>query len=609
MSIRWRLSVMALQLSLLVTATHHVTGAWVVSETWFFAGLLAVVVNAQLLEPWYPKRLDVLTNSLLAGFLTWTAIGPGPARLGWIGLGTILLFVAAAAATSLVSGSARTAQPASGVRATATISRFASAKFVYSAVFWLANIDYQPSLQADFWTLGGAWALLLFLGHIDWQALWSTFRGLSLPCVPQGMIGPSTLLLSGQSIPHVGFEVRLKADGFEAARGTILTRIRRTSDVWGQIHIHDAARCEALCESPIVEIHVVSPPTAISPTGAVETGSTHRILCFMATRSLEIGSVVQVQLDDHDLLYQVHSAMVEEETVPGGRHLAVRTRATQLGFYEPDTRQVRSYPWTPPLGASVHVAQETGAPADTPLDNTLRLGTLRGTSVPVFVDLAAVRQHHLAILGMTRMGKNTLALRIARALSATSNVTILDQTGEYTAHRGLERYASGHEDRDSGISVYEPNPGEVAADRALGCLQHIVDKASAEYASGQVRSRVLIIDEAHQFIPEPAGLGFNAPGRDSAYKFGLLMMQVRKFGIAIVLISQRTAVVAKSALSQCENIVAFKSLDQTGLDYLEAAAGPEARALVPSLRQGEALALGPSVSADAPVVIRVDPPE
>ena len=155
------------------------------------------------------------------------------------------------------------------------------------------------------------------------------------------------------------------------------------------------------------------------------------------------------------------------------------------------------------------------------------------------------------------------------------------------------------------ISVLEPTPGRVAADEAYLFLSRLVDKAMAEYRERRTRSRVLIIDEAHQFIPEPAGLGFNAPGRDSAYTFGVLMMQVRKFGIAIVLVSQRTAVVGKTALSQCENLIAFKSVDQTGLDYLEAVLGENARLLLPALAQAQAFVFGPATSTDVPVVVQV----
>jgi DNA helicase HerA-like ATPase len=126
-----------------------------------------------------------------------------------------------------------------------------------------------------------------------------------------------------------------------------------------------------------------------------------------------------------------------------------------------------------------------------------------------------------------------------------------------------------------------------------------------EYLAGQPIPRTLIIDEAHQFIPEPAGIGFKAKGRDESYEIGLLMMQIRKYGISVILISQRTAVVAKSALSQCENLIAFRNVDQTGLDYLEAVAGGEVRLLLPRLKQRQALAFGPAISSDTPVAIDI----
>jgi DNA helicase HerA-like ATPase len=130
-------------------------------------------------------------------------------------------------------------------------------------------------------------------------------------------------------------------------------------------------------------------------------------------------------------------------------------------------------------------------------------------------------------------------------------------------------------------------------------------RASEEYKSGTPAPRSIIIDEAHQFIPEPAGLGFGVPGRDASISIGLLMMQIRKYGLSIVLISQRTAVVAKSALSQCENLIAFRSVDQTGLDYLEAIAGNDVRGFLPQLNQGEALVFGPAISTDSPVGIQL----
>ena len=83
------------------------------------------------------------------------------------------------------------------------------------------------------------------------------------------------------------------------------------------------------------------------------------------------------------------------------------------------------------------------------------------------------------------------------------------------------------------------------------------------------------------------------------------MMQIRKYGLSIIIISQRTAVVAKSAISQCENIIAFKYVDQTGLEYLESIIGSQSREIVPKLKQGEALVYGPAFSSENPVAIKV----
>jgi DNA helicase HerA-like ATPase len=141
-------------------------------------------------------------------------------------------------------------------------------------------------------------------------------------------------------------------------------------------------------------------------------------------------------------------------------------------------------------------------------------------------------------------------------------------------------------------------------------MEKILDgMTDREYADGEVINRTVVVEEAHQFIPEPAGLGFGTPGREEAYKLGTLMMQIRKYGLSVVLISQRTAVVGKSALSQCENIIAFRSVDKTGLDYLEGIMGSEAVRLLPRLEQGQAIVAGPAFNSDEPVAIQVVLPE
>jgi hypothetical protein len=152
------LGILALQLAVLLLTTHLVTGQLAVTATWFFAGLLAIVINPQLLEPWYPKPQDVLANSLIAVFLIWTT----PKGLAGTGWWLLFVFVVVSAITALMAmalGAGKTEGPGAAIgKASAGISRVASAAVIYSGVFWLSAIDSYPHLGSTFWTLGAGWA-------------------------------------------------------------------------------------------------------------------------------------------------------------------------------------------------------------------------------------------------------------------------------------------------------------------------------------------------------------------------------------------------------------------------------------------------------------------
>ncbi len=177
MTIRWRLGILTLQLIVLVVATLRVTGNFLVTETWFMAGLLAVVINPQLLEPWYSKPQDVLANSLIASFLIWTT-PKCPAGPGWLLLGVFVVVAGITALLALAFGAGRRDGTGTAVgRASSAISRVASSAVIFSAVFWLAAVDFRPDLARGFWVLAAAWALIMLLGHVNWQIAWSTATG------------------------------------------------------------------------------------------------------------------------------------------------------------------------------------------------------------------------------------------------------------------------------------------------------------------------------------------------------------------------------------------------------------------------------------------------
>ena len=602
MNIRWRIGALVVQFGALAVVSYIVTGRPIVDEIWFFAGLLAVAINPQLLEPYYPRPGDVIANTIVF-FVLYAVTEKTATTLGWQ---ISAVFLGVTCLLAIIGVLVGRGGSVSGVgRAARGLSQIASAQVIYSIVFFLSAIEFRPTFTHDFWVMMTGWATLVIVGRLNWQSIWRSASRGGESCVVEGMIGPSVLIVSSPSLPEAGRWVSIGTEG-DMHDGLVLNRIHRKDDVWGQLHLLSPDQCERLLKGGVADVTVL-PQRGHSFVGSVDAGSSDRGLKFFATRALRIGEVVGVELEGSrtQIVYQLAHARIEQTDVRGGSHLVTRVEANQLGVFDQAELRFRHYDWVPSPGAAVTSSPIREAVTGKPPASWMLLGEVIGTSAPIFVDSDAASEGHTAILGMTKMGKTTLAERLAHELSKTRSVTILDLTGEYVGKKGLVPWDSSFDLTKPGLAVFEPKRSEVPADRALKFLEYMIDIAVQEYRVGTPFPRTIIVDEAHQFIPEPAGLGFNAPGRDSSFRIGLLLMQVRKYGMSVILISQRTAVVAKSALSQCENLIAFRSVDQTGLDYLEAIAGGNVRNILPGLKQGRALAFGPAITSESPVVVSV----
>lgn len=602
MGIRWRVAVVAVQLAILLAATYGLTGSPVSAAPWFTAGMLSVVLNPQLTEPFFTRPVDVLSHSVLGVFfyiLADRSAAPG----GWL---FWLVFMSTAGAISLVAiaiGREKPEREAHRIgRAAAMLVRKVSSRWIYSGLFVLGALGSYATATNEFWLLAALWLAVLVVGATNWQSLIGTLGGRADLCTAEGSIGPTRLLVSAPHLPPVGSPVTVRSDRHSTV-GLLVNRIARGTDVWGEVLLESPTMCEQLARAGTLSLARAPSTDGRAGVGVVLEGSTDDRLQFLAAVTLEVGRVVSVAADGVPVLYQIRWAEIERTSVRGGSQDVVRAYAAQLGRFEHTSGRIVRHRWVPTPGAIVGVDDAaTSIPEREP---GFKLGTLIGTDVPVYLDLDAACEGHLAILGMTRMGKTTLAVRLAVELAKTRRVTVVDITGEWISKRGFKAYAGPADDDVPGVSVWEPNPRFVAADEAVKYFSDIAKKGYTEYKDGKVVPRVLLIDEAHQFVPEPALIGFNGPGRDAAHKFGTQMMQVRKYGITVILISQRTAVVAKSALSQCETLLAFKNVDQTGLEFLEAVLGSDAKKALPTLRHAEALVFGPAVTTDATAAIRV----
>ena len=603
MKIKYRLLILGIQLALLFGFTYWATGKIFSSENWFFAGLLAVIINPQLLEPFYPKPADIVGNcfiTLLLCLVTTKTI----LYTGWIIYTWLLITIIILALISMIFGSQKQQNNLSKfAQAARIISSEATSLRIYSIAFWFLLIEAFRFSDPKFWIIGSSWLLIVIITLIDWKRIFITLNTFSGNVTVEGMISPSILLVSSSNIPMPGKLVSIKTN-VSSLQGVVISRIRRLDDVWGQVSIASQGDCESILNAGSINLSEITCDENL--IGSIEEGSTESTLIFHPTNKLEIGEVVTVLQEDKEIMYQVSSARVHQTDIKGGSYFHTVAKALQIGVFNPQTNRIEGYRWVPNLGSKlVHKENKPQINHDTIPETWFEIGNILGTEVPIFIDSDIASEGHLVILGMTKMGKSTLANRYSNFLGTNNCVTILDQTGEYINKKKMSPFDSGHLNSPNDVKVLEPKLGNILPDFAKDFLRDVVNHGRLEYEKGEPLKRIVIIDEAHQFIPEPAIIGFGAEGRESAIYIGNLMMQVRKYGVSMVLISQRTAVVAKSALSQCENIIAFKSTDHTGLDYLESIVGNQVREILPKLRQGEALVYGPAFTSNNPIIVKV----
>ena len=591
MNVRWRLGLAIIQFGLLVVASWLASGVAFSLETWFLSGALGVVLATQVSEPFYSKPSDVLVNGvgvallvLTSGFPVWP--GAWQALIAYAALGIL----AALAAQLASRGLGVTSGFDWGARGFRLLPLF-SGRVLFSAVFLIAALARFEGELGHGLVVIAAWAAVLITSGIRWDEVLRGKRADSRPFHARQIVAPSRLVLEG---PQLGFSlgdpVMVSGNRLDPIAAHLVRRAPSGRNMARyEIHFAVPRDAERLLGLDLVLSTRLEKARAV---GVIVPGTSDDLLLFDTMSPVSIGDpVLSTSTSGGPVLYQVSGMrVVSEVTGVGAVAEYVRAEAVQVGAIGVGDSVDPSREIAAP-GSLVTQFLRTGPPAQAPTASSVEIGPIAQTGISVWLDPEVLTRGHTAILGMTGMGKSTFARRLATELAKECPVVVVDQTGEYRA-MGLPPTSTATTSAP-GLSLRDLDSSPKPHADALVALQELERLGRQEVQAGTApMRRVLILEEAHQFVPEPSMLGFNIPGREESIKFGLLMMQVRKFGVSVILVSQRTAVVAKSALSQCENIIAFKSVDHTGLDYLEAFGGSTARELLPRLSCGRGTCAG-----------------
>jgi len=374
-----------------------------------------------------------------------------------------------------------------------------------------------------------------------------------------------------------------------------------------------------------------------------------------ASSGLAEGNVVFARIAGDEVFYQILDAETAEESFdqnPRGTHIV---RAAQLGCYSVD-RGFTKYPWLPAMNTPLFAASDRKFSAPQIGEREFEIGKVPSTDIGVIASIDDFVEYHAAILGVTGTGKTELALDIVReAVKRGVRVFCVDFTGDYrqrladlnpvfpapTPEQGsdleaklfavesgkfggqeqkpvlkkaideLRAQTEGQVDaflREDGKNLAIFELAEIANTKATLRLTELYLSSIMNWARQHRRARqiMLVLEEAHTIVPETFGAGFDYDTQWVVSRIGQIALQGRKYGVGLLVITQRTALVSKTILSQCNTFLTHSLIDQTSLNFLESVYSSQHTRLIPNLGRFEFLAFGKALRADRPILLKRD---
>jgi DNA helicase HerA-like ATPase len=286
-------------------------------------------------------------------------------------------------------------------------------------------------------------------------------------------------------------------------------------------------------------------------------------------------------------------------------------------------------------------------------EQEFEIGKVPSTNIGVVANIDDFVEYHAAILGVTGTGKTELALDIVReAVGRSVKVFCVDFTGDYgqrLADLGPEFPSpTPAQGADLESKLFAVETGEYGAKKEKGILQEAINALRAQTAEQvdaflrgdgtnlaifelaeiantkatlrltelylssimnwarehrRARQIMVVLEEAHKIVPETFGAGFDHDTQLVVSRVGQIALQGRKYGVGLLVITQRTALVSKTILSQCNTFLTHSLIDQTSLNFLESVYSSQHTRLIPNLGRFEFLAFGKALRAERPILL------
>lgn len=367
---------------------------------------------------------------------------------------------------------------------------------------------------------------------------------------------------------------------------------------------------------------------------------------------LEEGTVIFCKIGDCPVYYQVISANTAEESFqqnPRGTHIVT---ATQLGQWSPDQGFLK-FSWLPQMNTPIFGLGENAEYLFNINNGEFYLGKVPSSPIKIKGDLPKMIAYHTAILGVTGTGKTELVFDlIEEAIKQGTKVICVDLTGEYRRRllhlepHGIGLRKNKADELEKKLFAVETGRNYATEEKktlkafldsvrgeAKGQISNFLSKAGSALAifelaevtntratlmatemflseimlwaraNRKARRILIVLEEAHTIIPETSGSGFDYGTQSIVSKIGQIALQGRKYGVDLFIVSQRTALVSKTVLSQCNTFLTHSLVDETSLKFLLNIYESSYVKAIPNLKFLQFIAHGKGVVSERPLLI------
>lgn len=639
------------------------------SGLWFWGGLLPLTISRLIMEPFFSRPADAITNSLTVIAAT-TAIDVassaapmglvGAAQQALIAYGTIVLILSAGAvALKDFSGTIK-ALAARASRLAAIGGRGAVIFSLYLAfVTWAAFVASPERVIA----VSVLWALVLLAPLERIAGRFLPGRTMVTQAWVESILDPRLVIVRARA----GTQLIIGASAAwpSGARGHIVDVTSLLSEPRATVGLVGSA-VPAVGEW--AEIGETDPDVVGWVSNGTKPDELRVRLLDGTPGRLREGRILAAAIDRVPVTFQLIGAELSGVEEAGLRRQITIGTARKLGLWDSEGQGFSLVPWLADAGSPVRLVREIGDPL--PITG---IGRLPGTNYQIGFNVRRALIYNTAILGILGVGKSSLAFElIYRTLAEGIRVIVLDITGEYErwfrplfptavaedlferieaaiaptrSRRRANPDETGNEpafaravrdmvgrflDTDSRILVINPQIFDVTAssgmypERGPGTFalrtltvvdvtrviaEALLNEVSTRYPAdptAAVEPRVcLVLEEAHSLVPERFSYAATGEGEATAGTARALL-QGRKYGLGTLLITQRTANVTKTILNQCHTVFAMRSFDTRSEEFLENYIGREFASVLPALDERQAVLFGRGSTSESPVLIALN---